>query len=162
MPGFSFLPKNHIHQKIRNQATSPYSSASPPQLASVHSSPPPHLPEPSSSTRSQPCRPCSANLQPSLRIRPPTQSVSPAASVSRRHAALCAAQSALPYAAAETFSAPSPRSLSDPPQSPSTYASCPARLPAPSTPARSVETAHSVPCSKNYHTQQTVAPSSRS
>ena len=151
-PGFSLFRKNSPTQKILNQTTSLFSSALPPQPVSAHSSPPPRPPEPSSSTRSPPYHPRSTNPPPSPQTHRPTQSASPEASASPRHADLCAARLTPPYAAAETSSAPSPRSPSMPLQSQSMCASPPAHLPAPLTPARSVETDHSVPCSKSYHT----------
>src|ERR1700679_3311631 len=69
-----FFPVDQEGQRRRNfaLATSLSSFALPPLPASVHSSRLAHLPAPSSSIHSLPCRRCSANPLPSHRTHPPS------------------------------------------------------------------------------------------
>ena len=80
------------------------------------------------------------------------RSASAGPSVSRPRSAPCAAGSTPPSAAVETSAAPSPRSRPAPPQSPVEVCiesgAAASTVPAP---ARSAETAHSVPCQASYH-----------
>ena len=109
---------------------------------------PPHLLHPSATALSS-----TLNQSPAVASNTSPSPICLAGSFnSLHHWGPSAARSVPPYAAAGTSSAPSPRSPSASPRSPTRYASHPARSPAPPTPARSIETVHSVPCTKSYHT----------